>query len=92
MKLKKLLLEENLTPNSKVKDAYCKEYSSDELGKDLDPKITFKQIYDGMKKGKNFYDMIDVGDSLIRERIFGMMSKIFNVDYDEIYYTWLGKR
>jgi hypothetical protein len=39
---------------------------------------------------ENIYDLIGVGDSLVRERIFEALAEIMNVEYDYIYHQWLG--
>lgn len=83
--------DEDLTPSSNVKDAYCNAYETDELGLEINPKLTFNDVHKALKSGKDFYDFIGVGDSLVRERIFEMMSDIFNKDYDYFYNLWLGK-
>jgi hypothetical protein len=35
------------------------------------------------------YEALGVCDSLVRERVFGELAKIMNVDYDCIYEQWL---
>ena len=74
--------------DSNVKEWYTKEFESDELGEEINPTITFKEIYDNMLD-IDFYELIDVGDSIIRERIFEKMSNLMNIDYDDIYHRWL---
>lgn len=83
--------DEDFTPSSNVKDAYCKTYVTDELGPEINPKLTFNDIHKALKAHKEFYELIGVGDSLVRERIFGMMSDVFNKDYDYFYNLWLGE-
>lgn len=87
-----ILTEDQYKPNDKIKTVYCSLYPDDEVGQTIDPKITFEQCFMGMRQRKNFYKLIggDV-DSLVRERCFQIMSKIYNVDYDIIYHLWLGK-
>ena len=34
-----------------VRDYYMKAYKSDELGKEINPQLTFSQAFNGMKKG-----------------------------------------
>lgn len=88
----KSLNESRISPNDKIKDAYCDMYPDDEVGETLDPKITFEQCFMGMRNGKNFYKLIGGdSDTIVRERVFTMMSNIYHVDYEIIYNTWLGK-
>lgn len=84
------LNEKKLSPNDKVKNAYVSEYPDDELGADINAKVTFEQCFMGMRKGKDIYDLIDVEDSVVRERVFKFMSQVYNVDYDIIYNLWMG--
>lgn len=72
-----------------VKEFYVKKYPTDELGQDIDPTITFEDLYNRMKNGEDFYDIVDVSDSVIRERIFEKLAEINNVSYDDIYNLWL---
>lgn len=74
---------------SKVKDWYVKEYPTDELGERISD-VTFKECYFGMKKGKDIYDLIGVGDSIVRERLFSELADQYaKGNYDTIYRLWL---
>ena len=42
-----------------------------------------------MLEGKDIYDMLNVSDSLIRERVLKKLSDFMGVDYDIVYYLWL---
>ena len=80
--------------NSKVKEWYLKEYSSDELGKYIDENITFYDIFYALDRHKDIYDTIGGEnsfeiDSIIRERIFGQLAIIMDCPYDYIYNQWL---
>ena len=73
-----------------VRDYYTKAYKSDELGKEINPKLTFSQAFNGMKKGKDIYDLMGVGDSIVRERVFCALAELYaDGDYGEIYNLWL---
>lgn len=73
-----------------VRKTYMKFYPSDELGLEIESRLTFKSIYDRMKHGQDFYDIVGVGDSIIRERIFEMLANVYGVNYNHIYNMWLG--
>ena len=75
--------------NSKVKEWYLKEYTTDELGKEIKDDITFYDIFYALDTYKDFYETIGVGDSVIRERIFKKLAEIMEVDYNYIYNQWL---
>ena len=72
----------------KVRAVYKKMYPTDDLADEIDPKLTFKQAYDRMFKGECIYHIIGIGDSVIRERIFAILSELYGVTYDEIYNLW----
>ena len=44
-----------------------------------------------MQDGEEFYNIVGVADSIIRERIFQAMTDLFSPtgDYDDIYNLWL---
>lgn len=69
---------------------YQKEYPTDDFAKEyMNPDITFRDVLDGLNKGKDIYDVIGVGDSGIREEIFTKLSSILDVGYNQIYNKWL---
>ena len=54
--------------------------------------ISFANVLAEMQKGNDFYDIVftdQYSDSLMRERIFTILSKVSGIDYDKIYYMWL---
>lgn len=75
--------------NSNVKKVYSQMFPNDELGSEIRNALTFQELWIQMKKGVNFYDIINVSDSLVRERIFKCLSFIMECEYDEIYNVWL---
>lgn len=81
-----------VTKKTKIRDWYttAESYKDDELGKELDGEITFSKLIQGMRKGRDVYDLIGVGDSIVRERIFSALSELYaKGDYGEIYNLWL---
>ena len=79
-----------LRATSNVKAFYLDKYPTDELSQGIDSNISFKMVFECLDSYGNIYDLIGVGDSLVRERIFEALAKIMNVEYDYIYYQWLG--
>lgn len=75
--------------DEKVKDWYVAEYPTDDMGADIDPEISFMDVFHALDTYEDFYDTIGVGDSIIRERIFTELAKRMGVDYDYIYDQWL---
>ena len=74
--------------NISIYDWYKEDYPDDELGEEVSD-ITFKSLYNSMLRGKDVYNLLGVGDSIVRERCFDKLAKILNADYDDIYYLWL---
>jgi hypothetical protein len=73
----------------KVKKWYLKTYPKDDLGKEIREDITFWSLWAYMSQGYDVYNILGVGDSMIRERVFEELSKILGVDYDVVYQKWL---
>ena len=74
---------------SNVKEAYKHCYPTDVLGDSLDGYISFAQVLARMQEGEDFYDIIKVEDSLVREHIFSILASVGGVKYDDIYTMWL---
>lgn len=72
---------------TKIKEWYMKEYSTDELGAEINNEITFEDLFAALDK--DVYEALGVGDSIIRERCFDKLAEIMNVDYDYIFEKWL---
>ena len=77
--------------NQTIKDFYTNAFPTDPLGKELDDKKTFKDVWNDLLKGNSVYKTFGVGDSVVRERIFEQLAKLKKVDYDVIYDAWLSK-
>lgn len=75
----------------RIKTWHSLKYPNDELAKEMDNEITFKDLWDGMKSGEDVYEMLGVYDSLIREHVFSELAKRMNTKYEEIYNKWLGE-
>lgn len=75
----------------KIKIWHRFKYPNDELAKEMDGEITFKNLWDGMNAGEDVYEMLGVYDSLIREHVFSELAKRMNTKYETIYNKWLGE-
>lgn len=80
---------EKIIKEIKVKDNYTEIHPTDYLGNNIDDSLTYYDIYVGMANGKDIYEMLNVSDSLVRERVFMSLSELMDVDYIFIYYLWL---
>lgn len=72
-----------------VKEWYLSAYPDDELGTQIKESISFGDVFDGLNNNKNVYELIGVGDSIVRERVFGKLADIMDIDYQQIYDMWL---
>lgn len=79
----------NVSLEEQIKPWYVKTYKSDELGKEISETVTFNNV---LKAPQSVYDLLDVTDSLVRERVFEEVSKRSGISYDDIYNRWLGKK
>ena len=74
---------------SNVKETYKHCYPTDVLGDSLDGNISFAQVLARMQEGEDFYNIIKVEDSIVREHIFSILASVGGVKYDDIYTMWL---
>lgn len=72
-----------------IKEDYVTTFPTDELGKNINEDISYYNLFMGMLNGDDVYDMLGVSDTIIRERIFRLLSEMMEVGYDVIYYAWL---
>lgn len=72
-----------------VKEWYIKEFPTDELGHQINPRLTFNKIYNTLHVGYNLYFNLGVDDSLVRERVFKKLSELWKVNYNTIYNLWI---
>ena len=79
----------NTTEKTKIKEWYIKEYPTDELGVEINNDITFYDLFIVLDTYKSVYEALNVWDSIVRERVFGKLAEIMDVDYDYIYEQWL---
>lgn len=85
--------KKKLTILSNVAEAYKERYPDDEMGQRLSVAPTFLSLLNGMVNGSDFYHIIfgnrEDCDSLVRERIFEMLSKVAVLPYEIIYQIWI---
>lgn len=84
-------IEESFKSDTKVKDIIDKE--DYQFGKIKDD-ITLTDVWEAIKKGEDPEFVVAKDgrvDSVIREQIFNAIAKTFNISYDEVYDTWMGK-
>lgn len=72
----------------KVGDWYRETYPTDELGQNIN-NIMFYDLFDAIASGRDVYESLGAGDSLVRERCFEKLAKLMDTDYANIYELWL---
>ena len=83
------MTNKTLNANTKIKSYYMGKYSSDDLGKDIDANITFEDLFKCLDARQCIYTLINVDDSLVRERLFEALAIVMVCSYDYIYNQWL---
>lgn len=68
---------------------YRNAYPADEMGNEINPNITFGDVYKTLIQGKSFYEFVKAYDSIVRERIFTEMANRGFDDYDTIHNLWV---
>lgn len=77
---------------SNVKSTYIYLYPEDKDAEYINDDVTFANVLSDMQKGNEFYDIVfaeQYSDSLMRERIFAILSQVSGINYDRIYSIWL---
>ena len=76
----------------KVREYYITAFETDNLGYEIDKNISFLDVFLTLTlKDKGIYDLLGVGDSIIRERVFERLSELLSVDYYTIFNAWLDR-
>ena len=75
--------------NKKIKEWYMENYTTDDLGQEINEKATFEDLFKALENKTDIYDLIGVGDSVIRERLFKELASIKGIKYNDIYNMWL---
>ena len=68
---------------------WCSNMIQDSMAQDIDHDLTFGMLLEGMENGEDVYEMMGVGDSVLREKVFIALTEITGYDYDYFYNMWL---
>lgn len=77
--------------NQNIREYYMSKHPDDELGQQICEWITFGQFIGGMMIGNCPYEMLEVSDSLVRERVFEGCAEVLVVPYHVIFRMWMDK-
>jgi len=83
------LMKFKITEQTELRSYYMNKYKSDEMGKDIKQGLTFYDLFRCLDSYNCVYDLTNVHDSIIRERLFTALCKVMDCDYDYIYTQWL---
>ena len=72
-----------------IKNWYTHYYETDELGQEINSMATFNDLHRALLDGRDVYEVIGVGDSLVRERLFDELAILLGVSYEVVYDMWL---
>jgi hypothetical protein len=75
MSMANLVVKDDLK-KTKLKNWYTKNYPTDDLGEEINPNVSFKDLWDCLHNNQDVYKLIGVGDSVIRERLFDQLSEM----------------
>lgn len=89
--LEKVHITLNVDMLENVRDWYMQEFPTDELGAAISPDITFEDVWKNLYAGRgvDVYDVLGVGDSIVRERVFNGICERVGCDYGLVYDKWL---
>ena len=82
-------IRERMGKEKNVREWYTETYPTDELGGRIREGLTWADLFERMRNREEVYDIIDVGDSIVRERVFGHLAELLCVPYDVVYNLWL---
>ena len=71
--------------NETIKTWYQENFPTDELGEDLNQKATFWDLFYQLDARKCVYRLMEVNDSIVRERLFKHLAELMDVSYDYVY-------
>ena len=71
--------------NDKIKNWYVYLYpTDDEMAENIPTRLTFNEFYERLGE-ENAYEILNVGDSIVRERVFLAVSQMLGIDYEELW-------
>ena len=71
----------------KIRDLYHKFFPEDNAWEDINPDVTFQDLFDALDHRKDVYTVLP-RDSVVRERCFSMLADIIGTSHEYIYEQW----
>lgn len=82
-------VEDCLLVEKDVQSWYTETYPADSMGGQITDALSWYDLLELMRQGRDIYSVLGVTDSLVRERVMGKLAKLLNVPYDAVYRLWL---
>lgn len=80
----------NTTMDTKVRQWYTQMYPRDIAGKDLNPDVTFRDVFNALDNYQDIYELLGgYADSVVREAVFAELATLMKCDYEYIYSQWV---
>lgn len=78
----------------KLYDYFKATNPNDPFGDDINKEATFRDLFNAINDNADVYKVIfgdeNSADSTVREELFNGLAEILNVNYNDVYYAWLG--
>ena len=91
--LKRATPEYNHQLDAHLRDWHKLNCPWDDIWRVMRHNTTFRDLLRYIERGGDVYNVIffpGEGDSIVRERLFNALAEMLGVDYDAVYYAWLG--
>lgn len=88
MKIAKKMI---LSGVNNIRKWYHATYPDDSVYELIDNKVTFTDLINKLGK-EDIYELLGVGDSVLRERVFDEIAVRKNIDYDDVYDAWVNDK
>lgn len=78
----------DLLKATNVKNWYKDTFPQDELADEINDSITFYDVFNALDNHKDIYNLLGVGDSVVRERVFNALDDILDEPEGYSYEQW----
>lgn len=68
---------------------YKANHPTDDLAEYVREDQTFEDLFNAIDRGKDVYEVIGIGDSIVREHLFGELARIIEMPYNYVFHHWI---
>lgn len=72
-----------------MRDWYRRAYPDDAIAEDMSEGATFSDLQDALESGRDVYEVMGGGDSLVRERVFEHLAELQGGNQETIHGRWV---